>query len=86
VTGIRFRLIKLPAPRAVSSGEITPNEATAKVLGHTVKAFEVAEAADRITSIEQLSDAELLRIIHEHRAKEVATPKQGLKLLKLRPL
>ena len=35
--------------RAVSSGEITPSdaEATAKVLGHAVKAFELAETGGR---------------------------------------
>jgi hypothetical protein len=49
--------------RAVSSGEISPSdaEATAKVIGHTVKAYEIAEVADG-TDFRRLTLAELHRI------------------------
>jgi hypothetical protein len=50
--------------KAVAAGHITPNEAAeiAKVIDAYVKAYQTAELDDRVARVEQLSDAELMRI------------------------
>jgi hypothetical protein len=73
---------------AASTGRITPSdaEAMARVLGHAVKAFEVAEVAERATDPRRLSTDELYRIIErEERAREVSAAQQSPKLLTLNP-
>src|SRR5207253_2159146 len=49
---------------AVTSGDITPSEASeiAKLIDSYVKAYQTTELNDRIARVEQLSDAELMRI------------------------
>jgi len=49
---------------AVAAGHITPTEGAeyAKVVDAYVKAYHAAELDDRVARVEQLSDAELLRI------------------------
>jgi hypothetical protein len=51
--------------KAVSSGQLTPSDAEqiSKVVGCTVRAFEVAAMSERAISLDQLSDTELLRVI-----------------------
>jgi hypothetical protein len=51
--------------QAVAEGHITPSEAAeiGKVIEIYVKAYQAAELNDRIASVEQLSDEELMRII-----------------------
>jgi hypothetical protein len=50
---------------AVAAGQLTPADASelSKVVACVVKAFEAAEFADRLVPYEQLSDAELMRIV-----------------------
>ena len=50
--------------RAVANGDVTPNEAAefAKVIDTYVKAFNTAALDERVARVEQLSDAELMRI------------------------
>src|SRR6516162_11941111 len=50
---------------AVAAGQLTPADASelSKVVACTVKSFEAAEFADRLVPYEQLSDAELMRIV-----------------------
>ena len=50
--------------RAVAAGHITPNEAAeiARVIDAYVRAYQAAELDDRVARVEQLSDAELVRI------------------------
>jgi len=49
---------------AVTSGDITPSEASemAKLIDSYVKAFQTVELEGRLARVEQLTDAELLRI------------------------
>jgi hypothetical protein len=49
---------------AVSNGAVTPSEPAeiGKVIDGFIKACQVAELDDRVARVEQLSDAELLRI------------------------
>jgi hypothetical protein len=50
---------------AVSSGQLTPADAAeiSKVVGCTVRAFEVAAMSERDITPDQLTDAELMRVI-----------------------
>jgi hypothetical protein len=50
--------------KAVATGHITPSEATeiAEVIDAYVRAYQTAELDERVARIEQLSDAELMRI------------------------
>jgi len=49
---------------AMPAGDIAPSEAAkiAKVIDGYVKAFQIAELDERMARVEQLSDAELMRI------------------------
>jgi hypothetical protein len=50
--------------KAVAAGHITPNEAAeiSRVIDAYVRAYQTAELDDRVALVEQLSDAELVRI------------------------
>jgi hypothetical protein len=50
---------------AVAAGNLTPSEAAeiGKVIEIYVRAYQTAELNDRVESIDQMSDAELMRII-----------------------
>jgi hypothetical protein len=50
---------------AVATGQLSPADASeiSKVVGCTVRAFEVAEMSERAVTPDQLSDAELVRVI-----------------------
>jgi Family of unknown function (DUF5681) len=50
---------------AVAAGNLTPSEAAeiGKVIEIYVKAYQTADLNDRVARVEQLSDAELLRIV-----------------------
>ena len=50
--------------KAVAAGHITPSEAAeiAKVIDAYVKAYNAAELDERLARVQQLSDAELMRI------------------------
>jgi hypothetical protein len=72
---VRFTLPPINSPRdaadimvavanAVATGDITPIEAAefAKVIDTYVKAYNTAELDERVARVEQLSDAELMRV------------------------
>jgi hypothetical protein len=60
--------------KAVATGNITPSEATeiAKVIDAYVKAYQTAELDERVPRIQQVSDAELMRIVMTGRTAETA--------------
>jgi hypothetical protein len=62
---------------AVVAGQLTPADASelSKVVACTVKSFEAAEFADSLARIEQLTDAELLRIAAGGSAPEIIGPR-----------
>jgi hypothetical protein len=62
--------------KAVATGNITPSEATeiAKVIDAYVKAYQTAELDQRVARVEQLSDAELMRIAMGGHGVESVTP------------
>jgi hypothetical protein len=67
---------------AVAEGRLTPADAAeiSKVVACAVKAFEAAEFADRSARIEELSDAELHRILaaaSETNGRRLLTIDQG---------
>jgi hypothetical protein len=57
--------------QAVAAGHITPSEAAeiGKVVDVYVRAYQTAELDERIASVEQLSDEELMRIIRNGSAE-----------------
>jgi hypothetical protein len=59
--------------KAVAAGDVTPNEAAeiGKVIDAYVKAYQTAELDERVARVEQLSDAELMRIAMGGHAKTV---------------
>jgi hypothetical protein len=57
------------------TGCLTDAAEISKVVACTVKAFEVAEFADRLARIEQLTDAELYRIAVGEGAPETIGPR-----------
>jgi Family of unknown function (DUF5681) len=61
---------------AVSKGDITPSEAAevAKLVDTYVKAYRVAELDERVARMEQLSDAELMRIAIGGHGADSVTP------------
>ena len=70
---------------AVATGHITPSEAAelGKVIDSYVRAYQTAEMDERVTSLHQLSDAELMRIAMGGQAAEAVTPVS--RLLTVRP-
>jgi len=62
---------------AVAAGQLTPADAAelSKVVACTVKSFEAAEFADSFASIDQLTDAQLLRIAAGGSAPEIIGPR-----------
>jgi hypothetical protein len=68
--------IMVAVAKAVAAGDITPNEASefAKVIDTYVKAFHTAELDERVARMEQLSDAELMRIAMGGQPAEPVTP------------
>jgi len=62
---------------AVAAGQLTPADASelSKVVACTVKSFEAAEFADSLASIDQLTDAQLLRIAAGGSAPEIIGPR-----------
>jgi hypothetical protein len=62
--------------KAVATGNITPSEATeiAKVIDAYVRAYQTAQLDERVARIEQVSDAELMRIIRNG-SSENTTPR-----------
>ena len=72
--------------KAVAAGDVTPNEASefAKVIDTYVKAFHVAELDERVARVEQLSDAELMRIAMGGQAAETVTSVSRLLTLRSR--
>ena len=68
--------IMVAVAKAVAAGDVTPNEASefAKVIDTYVKAFHTAELDERVARMEQLSDAELMRIAMGGKAAEPVTP------------
>ena len=62
---------------AVATSRVTPSEAAelAKVLDAWVKAYKTAELDDRVAHVEQLSDAELMRIIRNGSSENVTPPR-----------
>jgi hypothetical protein len=71
--------------RAVATGRITPVEAVelGKIIEGYVRAFQTAELDERVARVEQLSDAELMRIAIGGQPAEAVTPISGL--LTVRP-
>jgi hypothetical protein len=71
---------------AVTSGDITPSEASeiAKLIDSYVKAYQTAELDERVARIEQVSDAELMRIAMGERTAETAAQIPSLLTLHLR--
>jgi hypothetical protein len=60
---------------AVAAGRLTPSEAEiGKVIEIYVRAYQAAELNDRVERVEQLSDAELLRIVRNGSSGEHITP------------
>ena len=72
--------IMVAVATAVAAGEITPNEASefAKVIDTYVKAFHAAELDERVARVDQLSDAELLRIAMGGQPAELIAPASHL--------
>ena len=94
---MKFALLPINSPRdaadimvtvakAVAAGDVTPNEASefAKVIDTCVKAFHVAELDERVARVEQLSDAELMRIAMGGQAAETVTSVSRLLTLRSR--
>ena len=88
---VRFALPTINSPRdaaditvavakAVAAGDITPNEASefAKVIDTYVKAFHAAELDERVACVDQLSDAELVRIAMGGQPAELIAPASHL--------
>jgi hypothetical protein len=73
--------------RAVGMGDITPNEAAefAKVVAAYTTAFQTAELDERVARVEQLTDAELMRIAIGSQQTDVTSAQQSPKLLVLNP-
>ena len=71
--------------KAVAAGHITPSEAAeiAKVIDVYVKAYQTAELDDRVARVEQLSDAELMRVAMGGHEKDGTRTLQPQKLLVL---
>jgi hypothetical protein len=70
---------------AVTSGDITPSEASeiAKLIDSYVKAYQTAELDERVARVEQLSDAELMRVAMSGHEKDGTRTLQPQKLLVL---
>lgn len=94
---MKFALLPINSPRdaadimvtvakAVAAGDVTTNEASefAKVIETYVKAFYVAELAEWVARVEQLSDAELMRIAMGGQAAETVTSVSRLLTLRSR--
>ena len=62
--------------RAVAAGHLTPSEAAeiGKVIEIYVKAYQTAELNERVERVEQLTDAELMRIIRNGSGENVTPP------------
>ena len=62
--------------KAVATGHITPSEAAelGKVIDTYVRAYQTAELDERVARVEQLNDAELMRIAMGGRPAEAVTP------------
>jgi hypothetical protein len=62
---------------AVAAGQLTPADASelSKVVACTVKSFEAAEFADSLVPLDQLTDAQLLRIAVGGSAPEMIGPR-----------
>lgn len=71
--------------KAVATGDITPGEAAelGKVIDSYVRAYQTAELDERVARVEQLSDADLMRIAMGGQAAEAVTP--VTRLLTVRP-
>ncbi|WP_426538435.1 hypothetical protein [Bradyrhizobium sp. McL0615] len=71
--------------RAVSNGHITPSEAAelGKMIDSFVRAYQTAELDERVARVEQLSDADLMRIAMGGQVAEAVTPVS--RLLTVRP-
>jgi hypothetical protein len=82
---VRFALPPINSPRdaadimvavatAVAAGDITPNEAAeiGKLIDIYVRSYETAELDERVARMQQLSDAELMRIAIGGHAAETA--------------
>jgi hypothetical protein len=71
--------------KAVASGHITPGEAVelGKVIDGYVRAYQTAELDERVARVEQLSDADLMRIAMGGQAAEAVAP--VTRLLTVRP-
>ena len=71
--------------KAVAAGDVTPNEAAeiGKVIDVYVKAYQTAELDDRVARVEQLSDAELMRVAMGGHEKDGTRTLQPQKLLVL---
>ena len=69
--------------KAVATGNITPSEATeiAKLIDSYVKAYQTAELDERVASIRQLSDTELMRIVMGGQKTDATPSPQPPKLL-----
>jgi hypothetical protein len=74
--------------KAVATGHVTPGEATeiAKVIDAYVRAYQTAELDDRVARIEQMTDAELMRVIMNAQAAEAAPAQPTQRLLVLASL
>jgi Family of unknown function (DUF5681) len=68
--------IMVAVATAVAAGDITPNEAAeiGKLIDIYVRSYETAELDERVARMEQLSDAELMRIAIGGHAAETVTP------------
>jgi hypothetical protein len=62
--------------QAVATGHITPGEAAeiGKVIDAYVRAYQTAELDERVARVEQLSDAELMRIAMGGHSADTVTP------------
>jgi hypothetical protein len=71
--------------KAVAAGRITPGEAAelGKVVDNYMRAHQTAEMDERVARVEQLSNADLMRIAMGGQAAEAVTPVS--RLLTLRP-
>jgi hypothetical protein len=93
---VRFTVPQISSPRdaadvavavakAVAAGEITPDEGYefTKMVDSYVRAYHTAELDERVAYVEQLSDADLMRIAMGGQAVEAVTPVS--RLLTVRP-
>jgi hypothetical protein len=77
ITGARDAAdIAAAVAEAVAAGHLTPSEAAelGKVIEIYVKAYQTAELDDRVARVEQMTDAELLRIIRNCSGENTAPP------------